>query len=68
MATAALQIVRNVTFLRIEDDLPLAQWQLAMAWHPDHMSHETRLFLNHANQHLLENPQLLDPEAYRGWL
>jgi DNA-binding transcriptional LysR family regulator len=68
MATAALQIVRNVTFLRIEDDLPLAQWQLAMAWHPDHMSHETGLFLHHANLHLLENPQLLNLDAYRAWL
>ena len=68
MATAALQTVRNVTFLRIEDDLPNAQWELAMAWHPDHLSHETKLFLDHANGYLADNPKLLDAEAYRGWL
>ena len=68
MATAALQTVRNVTFLRIEDDLPNAQWELAMAWHPEHLSDETKLFLDLANRYLADNPQLLNAEAYRGWL
>jgi DNA-binding transcriptional LysR family regulator len=68
MATAALQSQRNVAFLRIEDELPLARWELAMAWHPDHMSAEMKLFLEHANHYLEENPQLLDVDAYRAWL
>lgn len=68
MATAALQTVRNVAFLRIEDALPLAQWQLGMAWHPDHISPETQLFLDHASRHVEDNPHLLDANAYRAWL
>lgn len=68
MATAALQTVRNVAFLRIEDELPLAQWELAMAWHPDHLSPEVKLFLQHANRYLDDNPQLLDADACKAWL
>lgn len=68
MATAALQTVRNVAFLRVEDDIPNAQWELAMAWHPEHLSEETKLFLDHANLYLADNPKLLDAEAYREWL
>lgn len=68
MATAALQTVRNVAFLRIEDELPLAQWELAMAWHPDHLSPEVKLFLEHANRYLDDNPQLLDADACKAWL
>ena len=48
--------------------LPLAQWQLGMAWHPDHISPETQLFLDHASRHIEDNPQLLDANAYRAWL
>ena len=68
MATAALQSIRNVCFLRIEDDLPHARWEMAIAWHPDHLSPETRQFLDSAKRHLDENPKLLDAEAYRAWL
>ncbi len=68
MATAALQTARNVAFLRLEDDLPKARWELAMAWHPDHMSAETSLFLDHANRYLEANPQLLETNAYLAWL
>lgn len=68
MATAALQTVRNVRFLRIVDDLPNSRWELAMAWHPDHLSVQTRQFLDFANRHLQSNPQLLDIEAYRAWM
>lgn len=67
MATAALQTARNVAFLRIEDDLPHARWELAMAWNPDHISADTRQFLDHANQYLEDNPQLLDADAYLAW-
>lgn len=68
MATAALQAIRNVSFLHIEDDLAPASWEMAMAWHPDHLGAETRLFLEVAGHHLAENPQLLDTNAYRAWL
>ena len=68
MATAALQKTRNVSFLALEDDLPGARWELAMAWHPDHVSPQTRQFLEFVRKHLEENPQLLDAEAYRAWL
>lgn len=68
MATAALQAIRNVCFLRIEDELAHARWELAMAWHPDHLSTETNLFLAMANKHLEENPRLLNADAYRAWL
>ena len=68
MATAALQTVRNVSFVWVEDDLPHALWEMGMAWHPDHLTPETRLFLDVANSHLAENPQLLDADTYRSWL
>lgn len=68
MATAALQTLRNVAFLQIEDELPNARWELAMAWHPDHMSRETQQFLEQASLYLADNPQLLDKEGYRGWM
>jgi DNA-binding transcriptional LysR family regulator len=68
MATAALQTVRNVTFLRIEDELPHARWEMAMAWHPDHLTPETRIFLDIVNDHLADNPQLLDIDAYKAWI
>jgi DNA-binding transcriptional LysR family regulator len=68
MATAALQSIRNVSFLQIEDDLTHARWEMAMAWHPDHLSAETKLFLECANRHLENNPRLLDAEAYRTWI
>ncbi len=68
MATAALQAIRNVRFLQIEDDLSHASWEMAMAWHPDHLSAETQLFLDVANKHLEENPKLLDAKAYQTWL
>lgn len=68
MATAALQTVRNVAFLRIEDELPLARWELAMAWHADHVSPETQMFLETASRHIEDNPHLLDADAFRAWL
>ncbi len=68
MATSALQAIRNVTFLPIEDDLPHARWEMAMAWHPDHLSTETRSFLDLVTEHVTSNPDLLDLEAYRKWL
>ena len=68
MATSALQNIRNVSFLTIEDDLSQAPWEMAMAWHPDHLTAEARIFLEVANRYLEENPRLLDAEAYRSWL
>ena len=68
MATSALQAIRNVTFLPIKDDLPHARWEMAMAWHPDHLSAETRSFLDLVTEHVTSNPDLLDLEAYRKWL
>lgn len=68
MATAALQTLRNVAFLQIEDELPHARWELAMAWHPDHMGSGTCQFLEHANSYLEANPRLLDAHAYLSWL
>jgi DNA-binding transcriptional LysR family regulator len=68
MATAALQAIRNVKFLRVEDDLSHSTWEMAMAWHPDHLSPETRQFLDIANLYLKEAPGLLEPEAYLSWL
>jgi DNA-binding transcriptional LysR family regulator len=68
MATAALQAIRNVVFLTIEDDLPNAKWEMAMAWNPDHVTKETAQFLDVANGFLAANPKLLDSESYRSWL
>ena len=68
MATAALQDVRNVRFLAIDDVPSSARWEMAMAWHPQHSSPPARRFLAFAERHLQENPQLLDAEAYRRWL
>ena len=68
MATAALQTIRNVAFLRLEDASPKARWEMAMAWHPDHLSAQTRLFLECVDGHLADNPQLLDAEACGAWL
>jgi len=68
MATSALQTIRNVAFLWVEDDLPHALWEMGMVWHPDHVSPETRLFLDVADAYLAENPQLLDADTYRSWL
>jgi DNA-binding transcriptional LysR family regulator len=68
MATAALQAIRNVCFLEIEDALPHARWEMAMSWHPDHVSPPTQLFLDHAKRYICENPNLLDVTAYRKWL
>ena len=68
MATSALQAIRNVTFLPIEDALPHARWEMAMAWHPDHLSSETRSFIDLVTEHVTSNPDLLDLEAYRKWL
>ncbi len=68
MATSALQAIRNVTFLPITDELPHARWELAMAWHPDHLSAETRSFLDLVTDHVANNPDLLDLDAYRKWL
>jgi len=68
MATAALQAIRNVRFLEIEDNLSHARWEMAMAWHPDHLSKHARQFLDVANLYLQENPQLLDTAAYKSWL
>ena len=68
MATSALQAIRNVTFLTIEDALPHARWEMAMAWHPDHLSSETRSFIDLVTDYVTNNPGLLDLEAYRKWL
>ncbi len=68
MATAALQSVRNVRFLRIEDIPAQARWEMSMAWHPKHLTREAEQFLQAADRYVLANPALLDPEAYRGWL
>jgi len=68
MATAALQTIRNVRFLAIEDIPSSARWEMAMAWQPQHLSDPARRFLEFAEGHLKDNPQLLDTEAYRRWL
>ena len=68
MATAASQTIRNVAFLRVEDDMPHALWEMGMAWHPEHMTAETRLFLDIVDAHLAENPGLLDADSYLSWL
>ncbi len=68
MATAALQTVRNVRFLRIEDDLPQARWEMAMAWHPDHLSPQTVQFIGFVRQHVAQRPWLLDPDSFRKWM
>lgn len=68
MATAALQNFRNVVFLTLEDELPHARWEMAMAWHPDHLTDQTSRFLEIAGRYLADNPQLLDAEAYRNWM
>ena len=68
MATAALQNPRNVHFLVLEDDLPDAKWELAMAWHPDHLNRQTGQFLEFVREHIEENPHLLDANAYRVWM
>ena len=68
MATAALQAIRNVKFLPIKDELSHARWEMAMAWHPDHLSSETRSFLDLVTDYVTNNPDLLDLDAYRKWL
>lgn len=68
MATSALQTIRNVVFLPIEDAMPHARWEMAMAWHPDHLTDETSAFIAITKQYLAANPRLLDVEAYRAWL
>lgn len=68
MATAALQTMRNVRFLQIEDDISPASWELAMAWHPEQLTDHARRFLSIVNRHLSENPRLLDPDACLDWL
>ena len=68
MATAALQTIRNVSFLEIEDASPNAQWEMAMAWHPDHLTPQTRQFLECAERHLAEHPHLLNADACQAWL
>ena len=68
MATSALQTVRNVVFLRIEDELPHARWEMGMAWHPDHLTNQTRAFIAITKQYLADNPHLLDVEAFKAWL
>ena len=60
MATAALQSLRNVSFLAIEDALPHARWEMAMAWHPDHMTTPCRQFVACAGRVLGENGHWLD--------
>lgn len=67
MATAALQSIRNVAFVLLEDDLPHARWEMSMAWHPSHSSSQTRQFLDCMDLHLEENPRLLDADAFRRW-
>jgi DNA-binding transcriptional LysR family regulator len=68
MATAALQHARSIRFLHIEDDLSHARWEMAMAWHPEHLSTQTRQFLEFVRRHLQEHPRLLDADAYRKWM
>jgi DNA-binding transcriptional LysR family regulator len=68
MATAALQGVKNVRFLQIEDAIPHARWELAMAWNPAHLSPQTSQFLEFVSHHLKENPHLLALESYQTWM
>ncbi len=68
MATAALQHAGNVRFLHIEDELPHARWEMAMVWHPDHLSPPTRQFLDFVSRYLKDNPRLLDADAYLKWI
>jgi hypothetical protein len=53
-----------VHFLHIEDDLPHARWQLAMAWHPDHSSPQSQQSIEYFGRYLEENPQLIAVEAF----
>jgi DNA-binding transcriptional LysR family regulator len=68
MATAALQHSRSVRFLHIEDDLPHARWEMAMAWNPEHVSTHTKQFIEFVRRHLAENPRWLDADSYRDWM
>jgi len=68
MATAALQTPRNVYFLRIADAPVEARWEMAMAWHPGHLSPQTRQFLAFVDRHLAANPALLDADSCTNWL
>ena len=60
MATAALQTTRNVCFLEIEDAPPQARWEMAMAWHPDHLTEQTSRFLDFTKSYIAANPHLLN--------
>ena len=68
MATAALQTTRNVYFLRIADAPVEARWEMAMAWHPGHLSPQTRQFLAFVDRHLAANSALLDADSCTNWL
>ena len=68
MATAALQTPRNVYFLRIADAPVEARWEMAMAWHPGHLSPQTRQFLAFVDRHLAANSALLDADSCTNWL
>lgn len=63
MATAALQTFRNVVFIPLEDELPHVRWEMAMAWHPDHLTEQARNFIKIVEDHLQANPLLLDADA-----
>ena len=68
MATAALWHTQNVRFLRIEDEIPHARWEMAAVWHPERLTEQTIQFLKHVSAYLKENPRLLDLDAYRKWV
>ena len=63
MATASLARPRNVRFLAIEDASPKARWELAMAWHPEHLSPLSREFIQFTRNYVLDNAHLLDLET-----
>jgi DNA-binding transcriptional LysR family regulator len=60
VATAALTQSRNVRFLPIADELPVAQWELMMTWHPDRVGRLAADFVEFAKRYVRDNPQLLD--------
>lgn len=63
VATAALMQARNVRFLPIADDVPVAHWEMMMTWHPDRIGKLGADFVQFARAYVRDNPQLLDPKA-----
>lgn len=56
MATAALAHPPNVRFLPISDQLSAPDWELTMAWHPEHISGFGRDFVTFVAEYIATHP------------